>query len=93
MSKLILRENPAASFTNAWGDTVRVFDVYNPAGWYGLRHHEAQVWCSTGPIGPGNTRCTACEGQLVSMRSDCRHARAVARFIKREEARYGEAGA
>lgn len=40
----------------------------------------AQVWYSN-----DKARCVACSGPLVAMSSSCRHAKAVMRYIKKEE--------
>lgn len=39
----------------------------------------AQVWYSN-----GKARCVECSGALVAMSASCRHARAVARYVKKQ---------
>jgi hypothetical protein len=63
---------------------VRVFRVRKPGGsiWTGI-----DVWASE-ERGKMVCRCTACSGPVAAMLTTCRHATAVARYLKKESELY-----
>lgn len=58
-------------------ETVRTFRVLENG------KEIAQVWYSN-----GIARCVACSGALVAMSASCRHARAVTRYVKKQEQKH-----
>lgn len=66
------------SFIGAGDEEVFIYEV---------RHHLAPLWDVIEvwgyPESKPAARCTACSTMLTAMRSDCPHAKAVARYIQK----------